>query len=522
MKKFLTITLTLAMLLGMVNTALAATFTDVPANHWASAAVENMASKGIVNGVGDGKFAPNDKVSGAEFTAMLTRTFYGEQVLTEAKDNGGADWSAPYLAAAKEQKLLENVIANNNAMNRTNMAGMIYNFLNEKKVELPTDEELSKVAIPDIGSLTDEQQKRITVVYALGYLKGVDDEGNFKGADNMTRAEAATVLTRLMEKYPSDIKVKADDIEEARKEKMGIEDKPVTPTPSTGNEELTGEYWKNDEFEIYAISGSQENLTEIVRTKDCATNPTQTFEAPQFTRAEVLVIKDKNGYMKEHHYLDDGEPNYDFSIPDVNAYIANNYKFYSSNEQIVQVDKYGRWDVTFRATLDGPSEVSAYITVVNKNGKSAKLKVTAKSAIAQKTWYELNDDYYNTYCEEMFNLVNEARKDAGVGELTYKYERQDLADARAKELLTNYSHDTDLIKAAGVNGYGENITGGPIECLSNHTFLSPQKMAQNDFNTWTNSEGHKKNILSPKFKSFVCATYCDNGPCPAVQLFFFD
>lgn len=516
MKKFLTITLALAMLLGMVNTAMAATFTDVPANHWAYNAVEGMAAKGIVNGVGDGKFAPNDKVSGAEFTAMLTRTFYGEQVLTEAKNNGGADWSAPYLAAAKEQKLLENVIANNNAMNRTNMAGMIYNFLNEKKVELPTDEELSKVAIPDIGSLTDEQQKRITVVYALGYLKGVDDEGNFKGADNMTRAEAATVLTRLMEKYPSDIKVKADDVEEARKDKMGIEDKPVTSTPSTGNEELTGEYWKNDEFEIYAISGSQENLTEIVRTKDHATNPTQTFAAPQFTRAEVLVIKDKNGYMKEHHYLDDGEPNYDFSIPDVNAYIANNYKFYSSNEQIVQVDKYGRWDVTFRATLDGPEEVSAYITVVNKNGKSAKVKVTAKSALAGQTWYSFDDDYFDAYVAEMLRLVNEARADEGLNPLTLDNGMVNLAKKRTVELESDYSHDTNLFP---VGAYGENIgSKGAIRQLDGRVQTSPERYAAIAFESWMNSEGHRNNILKPSYKRFGTA-FSINGRGYVVQLF---
>lgn len=232
MKKKLSMILIAAMMFMIsASTVLAATFTDVSQSHWAYESIEKMAGLGIVNGTGNGKFSPADNVSGAEFVAMVTRSFYGEDVLKEAQTNGGADWSAPYLATAKELKLLDGVTADNKPMNRANMAGVIYNFLVQKGVTLPTDAELSKVKVPDIANLTAEQQKRITVVYALGYLKGVDKDGNFKGNDNMARCEAATVLTRLMDAYPTEVKVTADEIEKARANKNGSST--TTPTKPT-------------------------------------------------------------------------------------------------------------------------------------------------------------------------------------------------------------------------------------------------------------------------------------------------
>ena len=47
------------------------TFSDVPASHWANKYVEYCASKGIVSGVGSGKFDPNGKLVGLAFGKML-------------------------------------------------------------------------------------------------------------------------------------------------------------------------------------------------------------------------------------------------------------------------------------------------------------------------------------------------------------------------------------------------------------------------------------------------------------------
>ncbi|MGO4275484.1 S-layer homology domain-containing protein, partial [Paenibacillus sp. TAF58] len=49
------------------------TFNDVPSSHWASQVIKRMAAQGIVSGVSDAEFAPQNKVTRAEFVTMLAR-----------------------------------------------------------------------------------------------------------------------------------------------------------------------------------------------------------------------------------------------------------------------------------------------------------------------------------------------------------------------------------------------------------------------------------------------------------------
>ena len=53
-------------------TAPGTTFTDVK-NHVNKAAIEELASRGIINGMGKGTFMPNKTMTRAEFAAIVTR-----------------------------------------------------------------------------------------------------------------------------------------------------------------------------------------------------------------------------------------------------------------------------------------------------------------------------------------------------------------------------------------------------------------------------------------------------------------
>ena len=48
-----------------------APFSDVPANNWAAPSVAYVSGKGIVDGLGDGTFAPNGQLTGYAFGKML-------------------------------------------------------------------------------------------------------------------------------------------------------------------------------------------------------------------------------------------------------------------------------------------------------------------------------------------------------------------------------------------------------------------------------------------------------------------
>jgi len=77
-------------------------FSDVPAGHWASGFVGTAASTGIVNGIGNGLFAPAAPVKYEEAVTMLVRALGYEP---EAQTKGGYPFG--YLVVAEEIGLLD-------------------------------------------------------------------------------------------------------------------------------------------------------------------------------------------------------------------------------------------------------------------------------------------------------------------------------------------------------------------------------------------------------------------------------
>ena len=80
----------------------ATSFTDVPADNWASGYIAQAAGQGIVQGYGDGTFGPENPVLYEEIVTMLMRTLGWEWY---AKENGG--YPTGYLAAAQKAGVLE-------------------------------------------------------------------------------------------------------------------------------------------------------------------------------------------------------------------------------------------------------------------------------------------------------------------------------------------------------------------------------------------------------------------------------
>ena len=90
--------------------------------------------------------------------------------------------------------------------------------------------------------------------------------------------------------------------------------------------------------------------------------------------------------------------------------------------------------------------------------------------------------------KEIFDLTNQARINAGLNPLVWSDTLASYADIRAGECITTFSHTRpDGSKAKTTWGLvkGENIIRGP------------HATAQEIFDHWMASEGHKANILYP-------------------------
>ena len=104
-------------------------------------------------------------------------------------------------------------------------------------------------------------------------------------------------------------------------------------------------------------------------------------------------------------------------------------------------------------------------------------------------------DNVSTYAAKVAELVNVERAKAGLPALTLDAAASQAAQVRAAEIRTSFSHTRPsgkncftALAEAGVNyrAAGENIASG-------------QKTPEEVVTAWMNSEGHRKNILSPNF-----------------------
>lgn len=107
-------------------------FSDVDTKHWAYTYIVSAFNNGIINGKGNGKFAPGDYVTFAEASKMLVCIKgWGDT----AEQNGG--WSEGYTMVAKENGFLGNTsLTNDNYLrnaSRADVAQMFYNALNQEK-----------------------------------------------------------------------------------------------------------------------------------------------------------------------------------------------------------------------------------------------------------------------------------------------------------------------------------------------------------------------------------------------------
>ncbi len=214
-------------------------FDDVPDHHWAKGAIKLMEAKGIISGH-NGDFRPNDSVSRGEFSKMLVKTLG----LTEISPNTPSftdvrtsDWEYTYVETAKNY--LTGFTSGtgfrfkpDEASVREDMAVAVIKGLYAKgEVGNPDDTNLEVLdRYKDQSSVSPNLRKYVAAAINEGIMVG--DENLFSPMGNLTRAQAATLLARLID---DEQKVVFDDegkvvIGDATEDTTSV---PVTPNSKT-------------------------------------------------------------------------------------------------------------------------------------------------------------------------------------------------------------------------------------------------------------------------------------------------
>ncbi|MCT4563770.1 MAG: S-layer homology domain-containing protein [Maledivibacter sp.] len=162
--------------------------TDIE-KHWAKETVENAILKGIVHGYEDNTFRPDEIVSTEEFLVMLNKV----KLITNKEDKklnsidlSRSHWSYYEIANAtmglkadEIDFILDTPLTREKAV-----------YLTTKILEFESD---SQVKFTDI----DNSKYKESIKTAGRILKGYED-GSFKGSKEITRAEAVTLIKRIL------------------------------------------------------------------------------------------------------------------------------------------------------------------------------------------------------------------------------------------------------------------------------------------------------------------------------------
>lgn len=210
MKKILAVVLSVAAL-ASTTSALASTYSDVPENAWYTGYVNKISELKGFAGYEDNTFRPDNQITQEEFVKTVVALTVGEQPEatgenTEPKrswKNCWDSWAQPYLNKAMEMGLIteEDTDFRYNGLpctrgNMAKIATRAFEYLKEEKI---ADTSAYAAKLKDYANIEDKYKSYVLQAYGKGIISGYED-GTFRADGILTRAEASSVLVRLIDK----------------------------------------------------------------------------------------------------------------------------------------------------------------------------------------------------------------------------------------------------------------------------------------------------------------------------------
>lgn len=178
-------------------------FSDVADDFWALEYIYPLAFRTVLDGMGDGSFAPNANITKAQFAKVIkvAAAIENGDGVTSITDISSSDWYFSYIEALEEIGVIsDTTYSPNEAMLRKDMAVMVV-----ETYQYVTGESLSDIIglnptteFFDLVGLSDYEKDCIMAAQKLGIING---QSTHVFAPDMTakRSEASAMIYRMME-----------------------------------------------------------------------------------------------------------------------------------------------------------------------------------------------------------------------------------------------------------------------------------------------------------------------------------
>ena len=179
-----------------------ATFKDIDDVAWAKDAINSLSRKNIINGYDNGSFMPKNKVTREQLTKMLLLALKPDFVKADSNfsDVPKGSWYEGYIGAAEKLGIIkgisEKAFGSGKNVSREDFAVMA----NRLSVLVGKDlKNTNTGSLADMGKVSTYAKESVENLYGAGIITGKLN-GNFEPKESCTRAEAAVILYRLMQK----------------------------------------------------------------------------------------------------------------------------------------------------------------------------------------------------------------------------------------------------------------------------------------------------------------------------------
>ncbi len=181
----------------------AGSFWDVPETHWAGSYIARLSQAGLVNGMGDGKFAPDSSMTRGQLVTVLGRLAKidtGAYTALDFPDVQAGDYYAPYVAWAKDNGIVSGMddgkFHPGDNVSREQIAALVVRFAQRQQIQLSQ----GGMAAPfsDHDSIAPWARDAVYQARQAGILNGRDN-GAFAPKESASRAEVCAVIGRLMD-----------------------------------------------------------------------------------------------------------------------------------------------------------------------------------------------------------------------------------------------------------------------------------------------------------------------------------